>query len=181
MKGEFHVFCSKFPMFLQPIHLACSYPSALPVVDTQFQPNEATGLSLNKAVLQILSFSSFAKIPSFWKSQYLMLLSPKQTLRALTACTVWFCLCPGYIVPFIKICMCVLLHLKVCKFTFFASVTAWSSYFFSLKKFLGLSSWLSGKESICQCRRHRFDPRSGKIPHASKQLNPCATTTEPVL
>ena len=35
--------------------------------------------------------------------------------------------------------------------------------------------WLSGKESTCQCRRHRFKPRSGKIPHASEQLSPCTT------
>ena len=40
--------------------------------------------------------------------------------------------------------------------------------------------WLSGKESTCQCRRHRLDPRSRKIPHASEQLSPC-TTIEPVL
>ena len=33
--------------------------------------------------------------------------------------------------------------------------------------------WFSGKESVCQCRRHRFEPWSGKIPHAAKQLNPC--------
>ena len=26
---------------------------------------------------------------------------------------------------------------------------------------------------------HRFDPWSGKIPHATGQLSPCATTTEP--
>ena len=26
-----------------------------------------------------------------------------------------------------------------------------------------------------------FDPRSGKIPYAMEQLNPCATTTEPAL
>ena len=26
-------------------------------------------------------------------------------------------------------------------------------------------------ESACQCRRHRFDPRSGKIPHAEEQLS----------
>ena len=25
------------------------------------------------------------------------------------------------------------------------------------------SRWLSGKESACQCRRHRFDPWIGKI------------------
>ena len=28
-------------------------------------------------------------------------------------------------------------------------------------------------------RRHGFDPWSGKIPHAARQLNPCAPTTEP--
>ena len=28
----------------------------------------------------------------------------------------------------------------------------------------GLPWWLSGKESTCQCRRHRFDPWVGKIP-----------------
>jgi len=28
-------------------------------------------------------------------------------------------------------------------------------------------------------RRHRFDPWSGKIPHATEQINPCATTSEP--
>ena len=40
---------------------------------------------------------------------------------------------------------------------------------------LGLTWWLSGKESACQCRRHRFDPWSGKIPRASEQLSPCTT------
>ena len=28
----------------------------------------------------------------------------------------------------------------------------------------GLLWWLSGKETTCQCRRHRFDPWVGKIP-----------------
>jgi len=32
----------------------------------------------------------------------------------------------------------------------------------------------------CQCRGHRFNPWYGKIPHAVGQLNPCATTTEPM-
>ena len=36
--------------------------------------------------------------------------------------------------------------------------------------------WLSGKEPTCQ-----FNPWSEKIPHVGGQLNPCATTTEPVL
>ena len=31
----------------------------------------------------------------------------------------------------------------------------------------------------CQCRGHGCDPWSGKIPHASRQLSPCATATEP--
>ena len=34
---------------------------------------------------------------------------------------------------------------------------------------------------VCQCRGHRCEPWSGKIPHAMEQLSPCATTTEPVL
>ena len=38
----------------------------------------------------------------------------------------------------------------------------------------------SGKEFTCQCRGHRFDSRSGKIPPAAEQLSPC-TTIEPVL
>ena len=32
----------------------------------------------------------------------------------------------------------------------------------------GLPRWLSGKESACQCRRHRFDPWMGKIPWRRK-------------
>ena len=41
--------------------------------------------------------------------------------------------------------------------------------------------WLSGKESTCQCRRHGFNPWSGKIPYAMEQLSWCITTIEPVL
>ena len=41
--------------------------------------------------------------------------------------------------------------------------------------------WLSGKESACQCRRHGFGLWSGRIPHATEQLSPCATNMEPVL
>ena len=37
--------------------------------------------------------------------------------------------------------------------------------------------WLSGKESACQCRRHRFHPWSGKIPRATERLSPSATIT----
>ena len=41
--------------------------------------------------------------------------------------------------------------------------------------------WLSGKESTCQCRRHRFNRWSGKIPHALGQLSPGITATESML
>jgi len=46
------------------------------------------------------------------------------------------------------------------------------------KETSGLPSW-NGKESACQCRRHGFDPWSGKIPHVEGQLCPCTSTTEP--
>ena len=45
----------------------------------------------------------------------------------------------------------------------------------------GLPWWLSGKESAWQCRKHGFEPCSGKIPHTTEQLSPCTTTIEPVL
>ena len=41
-----------------------------------------------------------------------------------------------------------------------------------------VAQWLR----ICyQCRGHGFEPWSRKIPHATEQLSPCATTTEPAL
>ena len=43
----------------------------------------------------------------------------------------------------------------------------------------GLPQWLSGQESSCQYRRHKFDPWSGKMSHAREQLTPVATSTEP--
>ena len=43
-----------------------------------------------------------------------------------------------------------------------------------LKTHLGLPSWSSDEESSCQCRGHRFDPWSWKIPHAVGQLSPRA-------
>ena len=56
-------------------------------------------------------------------------------------------------------------------------------YELAIKLAPGLFWWLSGKEpmSLCQCRRHRFNPWSGKIPHAAGQLSPCTTTIKPVL
>ena len=57
-----------------------------------------------------------------------------------------------------------------------------STYRRELKTYIQeLPWWLSGKESACQCRGQRFDPRSGKIPHALEQESPCTTTIEPVL
>ena len=43
----------------------------------------------------------------------------------------------------------------------------------------GLSWWHSGEESTCQCRGHRSDPWSRKIPYAVEQLSQCVTPTEP--
>ena len=45
----------------------------------------------------------------------------------------------------------------------------------------GLPWWLRGKDSTCQCRRHRFHPRTGKVLHAAEQLSPCTATIQPVL
>ena len=50
--------------------------------------------------------------------------------------------------------------------------------FYARKSCVGVPWWRS-EESICQCRGHRFEPWSGKIPHAAEQLSLCATTTEP--
>ena len=55
---------------------------------------------------------------------------------------------------------------------FFATSATWEAP----KRDVGLPQWLSGEESICQCRRRGFDPRSGKVPRATEQLNPRATT-----
>ena len=44
---------------------------------------------------------------------------------------------------------------------------------FHLAFMTGLPLWLSGKESACQCRKHRFDPWVGNIPWRRKwQPNP---------
>ena len=63
------------------------------------------------------------------------------------------------------------------------ATTAWMLPFFIKKEnpSWGLPWWFSGKESAYQCRRHGFDPWSGKILYAMEQLSLCATTTEPLL
>ena len=60
-----------------------------------------------------------------------------------------------------------------------------SWYFLSLVAVVKTTSrlpwWLCGKESACQCTRHRFDSWSRKIPHVLQQLSQCAITIESVL
>ena len=56
-------------------------------------------------------------------------------------------------------------------------VYTYANYKHTLK---GLLWWLGGKQSTCQCRRHRFDPWPEKIPNAVEQLSPCVITIEPV-
>ena len=50
----------------------------------------------------------------------------------------------------------------------------------TLKEKARLPWWHSGWESACQHRGHGFEPWSRKIPHATEQIGPRATTTEPV-
>ena len=46
-------------------------------------------------------------------------------------------------------------------------------------KYKPFGSFLGGRESSRQCRRHGFDPWSGKIPPGLKQLSPCPTSIGP--
>ena len=46
---------------------------------------------------------------------------------------------------------------------------------------MGLPGWLSSKESACQCRRHGFNPWSGRVPHAKEQLSPRVTTIDSLI
>ena len=42
----------------------------------------------------------------------------------------------------------------------------------------GLPWQLNGKGSACQCRRHRFNPWSGKTPYAAEPLSLCSIAIE---
>ena len=55
------------------------------------------------------------------------------------------------------------------------SFTSPGPNFITCKSFTGLPSQLSGKESACQGRRHRFGPWSWNVPQAAEQLRPWAT------
>ena len=73
-----------------------------------------------------------------------------------------------------------------CLFFFFLTQISCSLFFHSIFFFLkknngGLPWWHSGWESACQCKGHGFDPWSGRTPHATEQLSPCAATAEPAL
>ena len=49
-----------------------------------------------------------------------------------------------------------------------------------LRKYvMGLPWWCSGWESACRYGGHGFEPWSWQIPHATEQLGPWATVTEP--
>ena len=43
---------------------------------------------------------------------------------------------------------------------------------------MGTLGFPGGLVVDCQCRGHRFNPQSGKIPQAAEQLSPFTTTTE---
>ena len=47
--------------------------------------------------------------------------------------------------------------------------SAKSQAWLSSQNLSGLPRWLSGKESTCRCRRHRFNPWGGKIPWRRKR------------
>ena len=76
-------------------------------------------------------------------------------------------------------------HLKMSLKIFWHMIILYlhESWFYLLWKFKttlsGLPWWRSGWEFACQCRGHGFKPWSGKIPHATEQLGPWATITEP--
>ena len=53
----------------------------------------------------------------------------------------------------------------------------WILVTFKTLTHMGFLWQLSSKESVCQCRGHRFDPWSGKISHGAEQLSPRTTTT----
>ena len=69
---------------------------------------------------------------------------------------------------------------------FFSSLTPFSlNKYLKKKNYLGLPWWLSGEEAPLgkprQCRRHKFDLLSGKIPHTTKPVghNYWACTLDP--
>ena len=95
------------------------------------------------------------------------------------------CLLRVFLNYFHKVCiLCYLWPWSLCSVSL---VVSWCSDRVTLNAYSqqkikgrGLLWWRSGWESTCQCRGHGFEPWSGKIPHATEQLGPWATATEPV-
>jgi len=54
---------------------------------------------------------------------------------------------------------------------------AWE-HFPDKRLYTGTSLVVQWIRICCPCRGNRFEPLSGKIPHATGQLSLCATTTE---
>ena len=90
-----------------------------------------------------------------------------------------------------KLCLkepkCLNNHLNISPADFLQNINS-SSPLWSKSHVLGLSWWLSGKESACQCRRlrrHRFNCWVGKIPLRTQKPTPvflpgiCLLTEEP--
>ena len=57
---------------------------------------------------------------------------------------------------------------QMCGWTLAQALPSWLSFNSYWPSVWGLSSWLSGKESVCQCRRRRFNPCVRKIPWRRK-------------
>ena len=73
-----------------------------------------------------------------------------------------------YIIRFIKLASMKWKILEIFKLVQRGNMRQIKSYLF--KRQQELPWWLSGRESRCQCRRHGFDPWSGRIPHAVEHL-----------
>ena len=57
-------------------------------------------------------------------------------------------------------------------FTSLETIHNGKMFTFKKKRSFRFLWWLSGKESICQCRRHVFGPWSGKIPTCRRATKP---------
>ena len=57
---------------------------------------------------------------------------------------------------------------------FFTNNATWETTHICIYLYTGLLQWLSGKESACQCRRHRFNPGIRKIPLEEEMASHCS-------
>ena len=77
--------------------------------------------------------------------------------------------------PFLSLCV------QVCCCHCCEGTECWAPRINKVKKRRRSFHGSSAVKNAWQCRRHRFDPLFGKIPHAAKQISPCPTTIEAVL